>query len=91
MSGRQKERRKREGGIQNVMQTPALRQTKGTGRPARQPLKPGRRRPDRGQSRATAAGRTRHLPADCGAAVPVSAAAAAASTQLCCDWEEDLF
>lgn len=77
-----------------MMQTPALRQTKGTGRPARRPLEPGRPRPDGGQSRATAAGRTRHLPADCGAAVPGSAAAAAAaaaSTQLCCDREGDLF
>lgn len=86
MSGREKERRKGEGGVRNVMRTPAPRQTKGTGRLAGRPRRPGRARPEGGRSRTPAAGRTRHLPADGGAAAPGSAAAAA-STPLCCDRE----
>lgn len=86
---RREERRQGEGGVRNVMHTPALRQTKGTGRLAGRPQRPGRVRPEKGWSPATAARRTRHLPRDRDAAAPGSAAAAAAatSTPLCCDRE----
>ena len=67
------------------MQTPAMRQTKGTKRLA---FGAGTRRPERGCSPATAARSTRHLPVDRGAAAPGSVAAVAAtSTPLCCDRE----
>lgn len=90
-AGGREQRRKGEGGVRNALQTPAPRQTKGTRRRAGRPRRPGRARPGGrsggGRSRTPAARRTRHLPAERGAAAPGSAAAAAASTPLCCDRE----
>lgn len=90
VSGKQKERRKGEGGVRNVMQTPGLRETKGTGR-----LADGLRGRDAHSPRGAGAGRPRPAPPPPARGQPRSSprkyrgggGGGLRSAPLCCDRE----